>query len=197
MIYSLSGTLVLKRENLIVVEAGGVGYKLFVAENVAQGLPSIGSQVKVFYYLNLKQDGLELYGFASEAELRLFEKLISVNGVGPKSALGILSVSKIDQLVAAINGGKVELLTRASGVGKKTADVVTVKFAIAIAITLPRIIFFTCLEIQYRTLAETGVLCYKLMNISPLFRLLDYILRVFMPKQRAPYAACPHISKTN
>lgn len=122
MIYSVSGILSLKRENLIVVEAGGVGYKLFVAENVAQSLPSIGSQVKVFSYLNLKQDGLDLYGFASEAELRLFERLISVNGVGPKSALGILSVAKIDQLVAAINGGKVELLTRASGVGKKTAE---------------------------------------------------------------------------
>ena len=122
MIYSVSGTLTLKRENLIVVEAGGVGYKLFVAENVAQSLPSIGSQVKVFSYLNLKQDGLDLYGFAGEAELRLFERLISVSGVGPKSALGILSVAKIDQLVAAINGGKVELMTRASGVGKKTAE---------------------------------------------------------------------------
>jgi Holliday junction DNA helicase RuvA len=122
MIYSISGKLIAKKEGFIAVEASGVSFKIFIPAMVMQNLPSIGGEIKIFCYLYLRQDGLELYGFLGEQELNLFEKLNSVSGVGPKSALGILSVAKSDQLIAAINEGKVDLLTRASGIGKKTAE---------------------------------------------------------------------------
>ena len=127
MIYSLSGKLEAKQSGFIVVETGGVGYKLFVAQNVAQSLPQVGSPVKVFCHLHIKQDGQDLYGFSNERELALFERLLSVSGVGPKSALGILNIARSDQLIVAINEGKIDLLTRASGVGKKTAERVVIE----------------------------------------------------------------------
>lgn len=122
MIYSIFGKLIAKKEYFIVVDVGGIGYKLFISLGTAQNLPSLGSEIKVFCYPYLRQDGLELYGFLTEKELSLFEKLNSVSGVGPKSALGILGVAKTNQLIAAINEGKIDLLTRVSGIGKKTAE---------------------------------------------------------------------------
>jgi len=122
MIYFLSGKFVSKKENCAIIEVGGVGFKVVVSVNAAKSLPEPGSSVKLFSHLHVREDGLELYGFVSEQELSFFEKLISINGIGPKSALNILSITKLDQLIAAINEGKVDLLTKASGVGKKTAE---------------------------------------------------------------------------
>ena len=122
MIYSLSGKLDFKRQGFVVVEAGGVGYKIFVSSKVAHSLPQIGSEVKLFTYFYTREDSTELYGFIEEKELGFFSKLISISGVGPKTALGILAVSSIDQLAAAINTGKTDLLTKVSGIGKKTAE---------------------------------------------------------------------------
>ena len=122
MIYSLSGKLSAKKNGLIVIEVGGVGFKVVVGKNAMESLPDVGSLVKLFSHLYMREDGLELYGFISEEELSFFEKLISISGIGPKSALNILSIAKLDQLIAAINEGKVDLLTKASGVGKKTAE---------------------------------------------------------------------------
>ncbi len=122
MIYSLSGKLSAKKNGLIVIEVGGVGFKVVVGKNAMESLPDVGSPVKLFSHLYMREDGLELYGFISEEELSFFEKLISISGIGPKSALNILSIAKLDQLIAAINEGKVDLLTKASGVGKKTAE---------------------------------------------------------------------------
>ena len=122
MIYSIEGVLIAKKENFVAVDANGVGYKIFTPKIVVSQMPHLGATVKLFCHLNMRQDALELYGFYSEKELELFERLISVSGVGPKSALGIMGVAKADQLVAAINEGKIELLTRVSGVGKKTAE---------------------------------------------------------------------------
>lgn len=122
MIYSLSGKLNAKKNGFIIIEVGGVGFKVVVSKNTAESLPQPGSLVKLFSHLYVREDGLELYGFTSEEELSFFEKLISISGIGPKSALNILSIAKLDQLTAAINEGKVDLLTKASGVGKKTAE---------------------------------------------------------------------------
>jgi Holliday junction DNA helicase RuvA len=122
MLYGISGKLVVKKENFIVIEAGNIGFKLFMAGNALRKLPSIGENLKVFAFLYLRQDGFELYGFLNEKELFLFEKLNSISGIGPKSAIGILSVAPYEQLIAAINEGKADLLTRASGIGKKTAE---------------------------------------------------------------------------
>ncbi len=122
MIYSLSGQLLSKKENFIVVNAGGVGYKVFITNKTGKNLPAIGDSVNLYSYLHVKEDALDLYGFLNEPDLNLFEKLIQVNGVGPKTALGVMSIASSDNLIAAINEGKIDLLTRASGIGKKTGE---------------------------------------------------------------------------
>lgn len=122
MIYSIAGKLVFKKDNFLVLEAGGVAFKVFAPASVLAGLPGAGTQIKIFTFVYFREDSIELYGFLSETELTLFERLNSISGIGPKSALGILGIAKIEQLVAAINEGRIELLTRASGIGRKTAE---------------------------------------------------------------------------
>ncbi|HVO28455.1 MAG TPA: Holliday junction branch migration protein RuvA [Candidatus Paceibacterota bacterium] len=127
MIYSVSGKLALKSDHFVVVEAGGLGLKLFVGERTAGALPPAGAVVKLFSYLNVRENGMDLYGFLSDEELGYFELLISVSGVGPKSALAILDVAPMGELSAAIKEGRPDLLTRASGVGRKTAERIIVE----------------------------------------------------------------------
>ena len=133
MIYSVSGKLVIKSDHFVVIEAGGLGLKLAVSEGTLKGLPAAGGAgangptVKLFSYLNVRENGMELYGFLSEEALMYFEMLISVSGVGPKSALSILDVAPINELSAAIKEGRPDLLTRASGIGRKTAERVIVE----------------------------------------------------------------------
>lgn len=122
MIYSLSGQLLSRKENFIVVNASGVGYKVFITNRTSKNLPPIGDNVSLYSFLHVKEDALDLYGFLNEPDLNLFEKLIQVNGVGPKTALGVMSIASSDNLIAAINEGKIDLLTRASGIGKKTGE---------------------------------------------------------------------------
>jgi holliday junction DNA helicase RuvA len=128
MIHSVSGKLAVKSDRFVVIEAGGLGWKLAVGEATIKGLPPAGGAsgdapiIKLFSYMNVRENGIELYGFLSEDELQYFEMLISVSGVGPKSALSILDVAKINELSAAIKEGRPDLLTRASGIGRKTAE---------------------------------------------------------------------------
>jgi Holliday junction DNA helicase RuvA len=122
MIYRISGTIILKRDPFAVVDVGGVGFKVTVPPGVFGALPETGNLVTLFTHLHVREDALDLYGFLREDELFLFESLNGVSGIGPKSALGIMGVAKPDQLIAAINEGRTELLTRASGIGKKTAE---------------------------------------------------------------------------
>lgn len=131
MIYSVTGKLVLKSANFVVIEAGGLGWKLLAGERTIKSLPPAGGEsagsVKLFSYMNVRENGIELYGFSSEEELIYFEMLISVSGVGPKSALSILDVAKLNELSAAIKEGRPDLLTRASGIGRKTAERVIIE----------------------------------------------------------------------
>src|SRR3989344_5097545 len=122
MIYSLRGKLIVKRENFLVIDVGGVAFKVNASLNVVKSLPAIGELVNIFTHLHVREDALDLYGFLIEEELQFFEMLISISDIGPKSALGILSVDKIENLKSAIIEGRSELLTKASGVGKKTAE---------------------------------------------------------------------------
>ena len=122
MLYRITGTLRAKKEHHLIVEAaGGISFRIVASVQTIAALPAAPAPLSLFTYLHVREDALELYGFLSEPELGLFEQLISVSGIGPKSALGILGVAKTDQLVAAINEGRTELITRASGIGKKTA----------------------------------------------------------------------------
>jgi Holliday junction DNA helicase RuvA len=122
MIHSLQGALVEKKDNWFALGIGGVTLRIKTSLNVLRSLPQIGSSVKVYTHLHVREDALELYGFLDESELSFFELLIGISGIGPKSAIGILGVEKVEKLKAAISEGKIELLTKASGIGKKTAE---------------------------------------------------------------------------
>ncbi len=122
MLYALNGILAAKKEQFIVLGASGISFKVFVAKSTLADLPATGTPIKLFCHLQVKEDALDLYGFLTEAELSLFESLISVSGVGPKSAINIMGVAKSDQIIASISEGRAELLTRASGIGKKTGE---------------------------------------------------------------------------
>lgn len=123
MIYSLTGKVVGKKENFIILEAGGIGFKVFLSARSAQSLPQGEAVIKIFCSLYNKENApFELFGFLDEQELYLFEKLNTVSGIGPKTAMSVMSVAPVGQLGAAINEGKTELLTKASGIGKKTAE---------------------------------------------------------------------------
>jgi Holliday junction DNA helicase RuvA len=126
MIYSISGTLVQQGNGYLVVDTGPVAFKVRVSAGVLTRVASSRS-VTLFTYLHVKEDVLELYGFLDEYELLVFEQLTSVSGIGPRSALGILGVASIEQLAAAINAGRAELLTRVAGIGKKTAERITLE----------------------------------------------------------------------
>jgi Holliday junction DNA helicase RuvA len=127
MIYSVSGKLALKEANFVVVETGGLGLKLFASKQTVEALPAIGAETKFFCHLHVREDALDLFGFTSPDELQFFEMLISVSGVGPRSALAILDTAPLDELSAAIKEGRPDLLTRAAGIGRKTAERVIVE----------------------------------------------------------------------
>ena len=122
MLYSISGKLAGKSDHFAVLEAAGLGLKISVSARTLERLPKTGEAVKLFSHLHVREDALELYGFLSEEELRFFELLISVSGVGPKSAIAILNIADIKELAAAIKENRPDLLTRASGIGRKTGE---------------------------------------------------------------------------
>jgi Holliday junction DNA helicase RuvA len=122
MIYSVSGTLKIKARNFAVVEVGGIGLKISVSLRTREKLPPEGERVTLSTYLYVREDALELFGFADAAELDCFEALTSVSGVGPRLALALLAVAPVQELVAAIAKGEAELLDRAAGIGRKTAE---------------------------------------------------------------------------
>jgi Holliday junction DNA helicase RuvA len=122
MIYSITGVLKAKQQGWAVIEAGGVGYKLYCPLFVLSSLPAAGETVTLLTHHHVREDSQDLYGFRADQELSLFESLISISGVGPKSAMGIMSVAGINDIIAAINEGRVDLLTKAAGVGRKTAE---------------------------------------------------------------------------
>ncbi|OGZ02227.1 MAG: Holliday junction DNA helicase RuvA [Candidatus Liptonbacteria bacterium RIFOXYC1_FULL_36_8] len=121
MFYYIKGKVEGKEPGFCVVDAGGIGYKIFTSENSKKEARS-GEEVKFFCHLSVKEDSLDLYGFISIFELEVFEKLLTVSGIGPKTALAMLNISTVENLVSAINEGRPELLTRVSGIGKKTAE---------------------------------------------------------------------------
>lgn len=122
MIGFLRGVLLQKSPQELLLDVGGVGYRVLVPISTFCRLGDQGAQAQLLIHTHVREDQLVLYGFATSAELELFEKLISVSGVGPKVALGVLSGIEVDDLVHAIRGNDVARLTRVPGVGKKTAE---------------------------------------------------------------------------
>ncbi len=122
MISFLVGTVEEKYENTLVLDVGGVGYELQISNNSLVALPEVNETCKIYTYLHVKEDGIALFGFASQEEKGIFMKLITVSGVGPKMAISILSGMKISDLVVAISREDVSLLSKIKGLGKKTAE---------------------------------------------------------------------------
>jgi Holliday junction DNA helicase RuvA len=122
MIYSIAGKLQKKENTFAVIECNGIGYKIAMAGSDLKTLPPLGGTVLCFCSLRVKEESLDLYGFLNEAALRFFELLTTVNGVGPRTALAILDIDSLERIMAAILEKRVDLLLRASGIGKKTAE---------------------------------------------------------------------------
>lgn len=122
MIYSLNGKLIYTDVNTAVVECGGVGFKCAATLNTLQKLPPVGEEVFLFTHMNVREDSIDLFGFAEQEELRCFKLLISVSGVGPKAALAILSELTPEKLALSVTTGDSKTITRAKGVGPKMAQ---------------------------------------------------------------------------
>lgn len=122
MIAHLRGRLLAKHPNQAIVEAGGVGYDVVISVPTFSELPAAGSEIALHIHTHVREDALALYGFLRPAEKTLFEKLITVSGIGPKLAITILSGMPVDEMIGAIRGNDVAKLTRIPGIGKKTAE---------------------------------------------------------------------------
>ena len=118
----IRGTLADIDENIVVVENNGIGYSVSSSMNTIKMLPNIGSEVKLNTKLIPKEDSLTLYGFYDKEELKMFELLLSVSGIGPKGALAILSSMTVSDIQFAVAGGDAKAFAAAPGVGKKTAE---------------------------------------------------------------------------
>jgi Holliday junction DNA helicase RuvA len=119
--YSVRGEIIHLENGVAVVECGGVGYKCLTTMNTQKNL-KLGEQVKLYTYLNVREDAMELFGFYTQEELGAYKTLIGVSGVGPKVALAILSALTPSQISLAIASGDVKTITLAQGVGKKLAQ---------------------------------------------------------------------------
>lgn len=122
MIAYIKGILEAKGNGFVIVESGGIGYRIFMSPTALAQMPASGEIVKVYTYMNVKEDGISLYGFSSLEEQDLFLRLITVSGVGPKGALAFLSQLRPQEIILAILSDDVKTLSKAPGVGRKTAQ---------------------------------------------------------------------------
>ncbi len=121
MIAHLSGTIISKEDKFIIIDVSGVGYKVFATLDTLSGFKEKDS-ASLWVYTAVRENAIDLYGFKTEDEMNFFELLLDVSGIGPKSAISILSVASADTLRKAIASGDTSYLNKVSGIGKKTAD---------------------------------------------------------------------------
>ncbi len=127
MFYHIKGILEAVGEDFAVIDCGGVGFRCACSDMTLKRLPKVGESVKLYTYLSVKEDALDLFGFFEQAELELFKMLISVSGVGPKSAVAMLGQGDSRSFAGAIASSDIAMLTRAPGIGKKTAERIVVE----------------------------------------------------------------------
>ncbi len=159
MIAMVSGTVAVRRGDHVVVDCGGVGYRLAVSAETLRHVPAVGKSVVLHSHLVVRDDALALYGFATEAERELFLMLIAVQSVGPKVALAVLSGGPPRELLAAVAAGDTARLQAAPGVGKRTAEriVVELREKVGATATVPAVV--TALRSEDpRALARDGLL---------------------------------------
>ncbi len=122
MISHITGEVILKNDKFVIIDVSGVGYKVYISIDSIRKIGVKGEKVNLWTYLSVRENVLDLYGFMNYAEVDLFEMLIGISGVGPKSALGIMGVAPLDTLKSAIASGDTSYLTKVSGIGKKNAE---------------------------------------------------------------------------
>jgi len=135
MIGRLTGRLVEKSPPTVVVEAGGIGYEVDVPMSTFYLLPATGQEVKLFTHLTIREDAHLLFGFATEAERRVFRQLLKITGIGARTALSLLSGMSVDELYSAVSQQDGVRLTRVPGIGKKTAERLLLELKDKLALT--------------------------------------------------------------
>ena len=129
MIASLTGKIILKREKFIILDVGGVGFKVFLSRKALLKIPQEGESLKVFCYLNVRENILDLYGFLDFEELELFEIFEDIRGVGPKMALEIASLGPLEKLKKAIEERDEKIFEGISGIGRKRTQAIILELA--------------------------------------------------------------------
>lgn len=122
MIAFLRGEVAAVSENRLVLDVNNVGYQIFISGRDAADMPSVGEEVKIYTYLSVREDAMQLFGFLSEDDLEVYKLLLNVNGIGPKAGLGILSVLSADDLRFAVLSDDARTISKAPGIGNKTAQ---------------------------------------------------------------------------
>lgn len=127
MVSYIRGELVAVEKEKVIIDVGGVGYGIFMPESAMGLLPQMGNEVKLYTYLNVREDAMQLFGFLTHDDLEIFKLLIGVSGIGPKGGLSILSKLTADDLRFAIMSGDSKAISAAPGIGKKTAEKVIIE----------------------------------------------------------------------
>lgn len=122
MISYIKGKLVYKGLDFVIVDNNGIGYNIQTSAGILERLPAVGENVKIYTFMSVKDDGISLFGFTSMAEIDMFNKLLKVSGVGPKSAAGLIGAFTPNSLSIAIASGDDKLISTGPGIGKKTAQ---------------------------------------------------------------------------
>lgn len=128
MIYHITGKILSASDKFVVIETGGLGYKIFASTDTLQNLSSKKDEgCSLWTHMHVREDAMELFGFIEEDEKKFFEMLITISGIGPRGALGILGVAPMETLKRAIASGDISYLTKISGIGRKTAEKIVIE----------------------------------------------------------------------
>lgn len=150
MYYYIKGKYITKKDNFVVIEAGGVGYKIYTSALNLEKMPAVGTEITMFTHLYVREDVQDLYGFSTNEEITLFLQLMSVSGIGPKAALSIMSVMSCEQFALAVITNDTKAITKAQGVGPKAAQriILELKDKLKTQEALPADIQATAKEVQ-------------------------------------------------
>ncbi len=186
MLYSVRGKLIAIESNAAVVECGGVGYMCQTTMNTLKAV-KLNTEVTLYTYLNVREDAVDLFGFATKAELETFKNLISVSGVGPKAGLAVLSELSPEQVAMAIASDDLKTITRAQGIGKKIAQRIVLELKDKLAKAAEEDSSFaqaaqSSVNVSTgnvpKAIEALGVLGYSPSDVSPVLATLDSALPV-------------------
>ncbi len=179
MIYSVHGKLIFTEASLAVVECGGIGYACRTTSTTLAAIGSVGSEVQLFTHLSVREDAIELFGFADRDELACFQLLITVSGIGPKAALSILSDLTPNRFALLVASGDSSALTKVKGIGKKSAERIVVDLKDKLAKSnptlkeIPAAAAPTGADTFSEALAALLVLGYQQEEVAPVLLGLD------------------------